>query len=86
MTCTRAGDGSIDRARPAGASVTRHIVHAALDAPPEAFPPWRALNTPGVTVTVREMVDALGRAGGDPSLVRFEVRSRNDVAHKDMVA
>ncbi len=32
----------------------------------------RVLNLPGLTVTVKEMVDALGRAGGDTGLVRWE--------------
>lgn len=32
----------------------------------------RVLNLPGVTATVREMVAALGRAGGDTGLVRWE--------------
>jgi len=52
------------------ASVTQAIVHA-LHLPDEAFAPWRVVNVPGITVTVREMMDALGRAGGDTSLIRF---------------
>jgi D-erythronate 2-dehydrogenase len=30
------------------------------------------LNVPGITVTVRQMVQALGKAGGDTSLVKFQ--------------
>lgn len=52
------------------ASVTRALVHA-LDLPEDALAPWRVLNVPGITVTVREMVEALGRAGGDTGLVKF---------------
>ena len=42
-----------------------------LDLPEDALAPWRVLNVPGITVTVAEMVAALGRAGGDTSLVKF---------------
>jgi nucleoside-diphosphate-sugar epimerase len=52
------------------ASVTQALVHA-LDLADAAFAPWRVVNVPGITVTVREMVAALGRAGGDTGLVRF---------------
>lgn len=53
------------------ASVTRALVHA-LDLPEDALAPWRVLNVPGITVTVREMVAALERAGGDTGLVKFQ--------------
>ena len=53
------------------ASVTTALVHA-LDMDDTAFAPWRVLNVPGITVTVAQMVEALGRAGGDPSLVEFQ--------------
>lgn len=57
------------------ASVTNALVHA-LDLPDDALAPWRVLNVPGITVTVAEMVAALGRAGGDTALVKF----RHDTA------
>ena len=41
-------------------------------APADGLAPWRAINTPGITASVGEMLDALERAGGDRSLVRFE--------------
>jgi len=53
------------------ASVTQALVHA-LDLDDQAFAPWRVLNVPGITVTVAEMVTALGKSGGDTSLVKFE--------------
>jgi len=52
------------------ASVTKALVHA-LDLPDDALAPWRVLNVPGITVRVRQMVAALGKAGGDTSLVTF---------------
>ncbi len=52
------------------ASVTQALVHA-LDLEEAAFAPWRVVNVPGITVTVRQMVAALSRAGGDTGLVRF---------------
>lgn len=52
------------------ASVTQALAHG-LDLPADALAPWRTLNVPGITVTVREMVEALGRAGGDTALVKF---------------
>lgn len=39
--------------------------------PAAAFGARRTLNLPGLTVSVAEMVDALGRAGGDPGLVQW---------------
>ena len=53
------------------ASVTKALVHA-LDLDDQDFRPWRVLNLPGITVTVAEMVEALGRAGGDTGLVKFQ--------------
>ena len=53
------------------ASVTKALVHA-LDLPDDALVPWRVLNVPGITVTVREMMQALGRSGADTGLVTFE--------------
>jgi D-erythronate 2-dehydrogenase len=52
-------------------SVTQALIHA-LDLPDNALAPWRVLNVPGITVTVRQMVEALGRAGGNTSLVKFQ--------------
>ena len=52
-------------------SVTHALIHA-LDLPDDALAPWRVLNVPGITVTVRQMVQALGKAGGDTSLVKFQ--------------
>tara|TARA_R110002096_G_scaffold93819_3_gene211512 strand:+ start:1297 stop:2205 length:909 start_codon:yes stop_codon:yes gene_type:complete len=52
------------------ASVTNALMHA-LDLPKDALAPWRTVNVPGITVTVAQMVEALGRAGGDTSLVKF---------------
>lgn len=53
------------------ASVTQALVHG-LDLEDAVFAPWRVVNVPGITVTVREMVTALGRAGGDTGLIKFE--------------
>ncbi len=53
------------------ASVTKALVHA-LDLPDDALAPWRVLNVPGITVTVLEMIQALGRAGADTGMVAFE--------------
>lgn len=41
---------------------------------PEAFAQRRVLNLPGVTVSVREMVDVLGKIAGEPAtrLIRWE--------------
>ncbi len=52
------------------ASVTQAMAHA-LDLDDAQLAPWRTLNVPGITVTVRQMVEALGKAGGDTSLVKF---------------
>ena len=44
------------------------------DLPPDRLGTRRVVNLPGLSVTVRQMLDALGRAGGDraASLVRIE--------------
>ncbi len=49
-------------------TVVRNLVHAAA-LPQDAFEGDATLNLPGITVAVAEMIAALGRAGGDPSLV-----------------
>lgn len=72
--CPVSEDQSLFVASPT--SVTRSLLHA-LELPPEAFTThsmgtWRSLNIPGITVTVKEMVDALRQAGGDTGLISFE--------------
>jgi nucleoside-diphosphate-sugar epimerase len=52
-------------------TVTAAIWHG-YDLPASDFAPWRAINTPGITVSVGEMMAALERNGGDVGLVRFE--------------
>jgi nucleoside-diphosphate-sugar epimerase len=52
-------------------TVTSAMIHA-FDMPPQALAPWRTVNVPGITSTVGEMVEALGRAGGDTSLLTFK--------------
>lgn len=52
-------------------AVTAALVHA-LETPASLWAPWRVINLCGITVTVEEMVAALGRAGGDASLIRWE--------------
>lgn len=47
------------------------LVHA-HDIPAEALPEWRALNLPGLSATVGEMVAALEAQGGDTSLIDWE--------------
>ncbi|HKJ95975.1 MAG TPA: D-erythronate dehydrogenase [Gammaproteobacteria bacterium] len=48
------------------------FVHA-HELAPSAWGTNRVLNLPGITATVREMVAALERAGGDANLVRWEI-------------
>lgn len=53
----------------------RRVVDAFIHAhelPGSRWGTYRTLNLPGITVTVRDMVAALERAGGDPDLVRWE--------------
>jgi nucleoside-diphosphate-sugar epimerase len=54
-------------------SVTASILHA-LELPPETrgAANWRSVNLPGISVSIDEMVQALGRAGGDTKLVSFQ--------------
>lgn len=52
-------------------AVTAALVHA-LETPAELWAPWRTINLCGLTVTVEEMVAALGRAGGDTGLIAWE--------------
>lgn len=51
-------------------AVTAAFLHA-LETPADAWAPWRTINLSGITVTVEEMVAALGRAGGDTSLIEW---------------
>ncbi|XP_041976019.1 D-erythronate dehydrogenase-like [Aricia agestis] len=44
-------------------TVLRNIVHGAV-VPTEALGQWRAINLPGFTVTVQEMIDALAKVAG----------------------
>jgi len=52
-------------------SALRSLLHA-LDVDGAAFGDYRCVNAPGISVTVAEMLAALERHGGDPSLVSFE--------------
>jgi nucleoside-diphosphate-sugar epimerase len=53
------------------ASAIRNLVHA-HELPSDAWNGRRALNLPGLTVTVREMVDALRAVGGDAAVDRIQ--------------
>lgn len=68
-TCPVGEDLGIWLASPA--TVTQAILHG-LELPSSSFAPWRALNTPGITVSIAQMMEALARNGGDRSLVTFE--------------
>ncbi|MGZ0187573.1 MAG: D-erythronate dehydrogenase [Alphaproteobacteria bacterium] len=52
-------------------AVTKALVHA-LETPTALWNPWRTINLCGITVTVAEMVAALGRVGGDPGLIEWK--------------
>ncbi len=55
--------------------VIKNLLHA-HNLPSESWAGGpRVLNLPGLTVTVREMIEALKRAGGDASLIRWEANS-----------
>lgn len=49
----------------------RSLIHA-HELPADAWGADRALNLPGISVPVSEMVDALRRAGGNPDLIRWQ--------------
>ena len=53
----------------------------ARDIPKEKFPGSRIVNIPGVTVTIREMLDALKAVGGDEALKLVEEK-RDDATEK----
>ncbi len=44
----------------------------AYDLPSSAWPTTRVVNLPGITLTVREMIDAMGRAAGREALERVK--------------
>ncbi len=49
--------------------VVEAFVHA-HDLPSDAWPTTRVVNLPGITLTVREMLDAMGRVAGDATVKR----------------
>lgn len=61
-------------------TVVKNLI-LARDIPKEKFPGTRIVNLPGVTVTVREMLDALKAVGGDEALMLVEER-RDDATEK----
>jgi D-erythronate 2-dehydrogenase len=55
----------------------RRVVEAFLhahDIPSSAWPTTRVVNLPGITLTVREMVDAMGRVAGKDAVARVQFR------------
>jgi D-erythronate 2-dehydrogenase len=52
--------------------VIESFLHA-YDLPAQAWPPSRVVNLPGITLTVRQMLDAMGRVAGEEAMrrVRF---------------
>ena len=55
----------------------RRVVEAfilALDLPASAWPSTRVVNLPGITLTVREMVDAMGRVAGEDAVARVRFK------------
>ena len=57
------------------AQVVANLLHA-HGLPPEAWEDDRTLNLPGLSVTVRGMIAALVKAGGDPSLIDHQPDER----------
>ena len=53
-------------------SVIANFLMAHKLAQEQSLPTYRAFNSPGITLTIHEMVDALERAGGDPSLIDWD--------------
>ena len=53
----------------------------ARDIPREKFPGTRIVNIPGITVTIREMLDALKAVGGDEALKLVEEK-RDEATEK----
>ena len=57
----------------------RRVVEAFLhahDLPSSAWPTTRVVNLPGITLTVRQMIDAMGRVAGAEAVDAREVRPR----------
>ena len=53
----------------------RRVVDAFLhahDLPSSAWPTTRVVNLPGITLTVREMIDAMGRVAGEDAVARVK--------------
>ena len=61
-------------------TVVKNLI-IARDIPVEKFPGTRIVNIPGVTVTIREMLDALRAVGGDEALKLVEEK-RDDETEK----
>ena len=61
-------------------TVVKNLI-LARDIPKDKFPGTRIVNIPGVTVTVREMLDALRAVGGDEALKLVEEK-RDDATEK----
>jgi nucleoside-diphosphate-sugar epimerase len=51
--------------------VVTAFLHA-LDLPSSAWPTSRVVNLPGITLSVREMVDAMGRVAGKDAVSRVK--------------
>lgn len=65
------------------ATVIQNIIHAAL-MPSATLGSWRVVNLPGITITIKEMIDALKLVAGDEivSLIHNEV---NEAVNKMVV-
>ena len=61
-------------------TVVKNLI-IARDIPKEKFPGTRLVNIPGVTVTIREMLEALKAVGGDEALKLVEEK-RDDATEK----
>jgi nucleoside-diphosphate-sugar epimerase len=53
--------------------VVEAFVHA-HDLPSSAWPTTRVVNLPGITLTVREMIDAMGRVAGKDAVARVQFK------------
>ena len=54
-------------------SVITNFLKAHELAQADSLPTYRAFNSPGITLSIHEMVDALERAGGDSSLIDWKL-------------
>lgn len=61
-------------------TVIKNLIKA-KDIPKEKFPGSRIVNIPGITVTIREMLDALKAVGGDEALSLVEEK-RDEATEK----